>query len=135
MHTVLIIEDDKLQRMQTMRILSKAGYRAISAVDGGEGLRLATEGGIDLILLDMMMPRVGGLETLLALKNDPRTAHVPVVVVTGLSQRNEEKLRKDGAAGFIEKDALLAQNSLLLDYIQPFLVRPAIRSEKSSIAS
>jgi CheY-like chemotaxis protein len=100
---ILLVEDSKFLRMATERALTRAGYEMSSAGDGEEALRLAREKMPDLILLDMLLPKMSGPEVLVALKKDPLTRAIPVVVVTGMSQKNAERLEKDGAAGFLEK--------------------------------
>jgi CheY-like chemotaxis protein len=82
------------------------------AGDGDEALLMAGEKLPDLILLDMMLPKMSGLEVLKALKKEPATAEVPVVVLTGLSQTNAERLRRDGAFAFLAKaDLALDQDA------------------------
>ena len=60
----------------------------------------------DLILLDMLLPKMSGPDVLKALKEDALTRAIPVVVMTGLSQKNAARLEQDGAFGFLEKSAL-----------------------------
>jgi DNA-binding response OmpR family regulator len=67
---ILLIEDSKFQRIANERALVKAGYGVIQARDGEEGLRIARENIPDLILLDMMLPKLSGLDVLRALKGD-----------------------------------------------------------------
>jgi CheY-like chemotaxis protein len=100
---VLLIEDSKFQRIANGRALIRAGYDVVYAVDGEEGLRVAHENMPDLILLDMMLPKVSGLDVLRALKADILVKHIPVVVLSGLGQSNEEKLLKEGATAFLMK--------------------------------
>ena len=104
--SVLLVYDNKLHRAVTTRLLAKAGYEISVAGDGEEALRLACKDHPDLILLDMLLPRMAGQDVLRALKGNPDAAKIPVIVVTGLSQKNEEKLRKEGAAAFLEKSVL-----------------------------
>src|SRR5450631_3557228 len=112
---ILLIEDSKFQRIANERALVKAGYEVLHAGDGEEGLRVAHETIPDLILLDMMLPKVSGLDVLRALKLDVIVKHVPVIVLTGLGQGNEAKLLKDGAAAFLLKtEKSLENNSLVL---------------------
>jgi CheY-like chemotaxis protein len=106
MTKILIVEDSKFLRIATDRALTRAGYVTISAADGDEALRLARERLPDVILLDMMLPKMTGPDVLKALKSDPETQAIPVIVVSGLSQRNAERLQHDGAAGFLEKSSL-----------------------------
>jgi DNA-binding response OmpR family regulator len=112
---ILLIEDSKFQRVANGRALVKAGYDVIHAGDGEEGLRSARENMPDLILLDMMLPKLSGVDVLRALKADALVKHIPVIVLSGLGQGNEAKLLKEGAAAFLVKsDESLANNSLLL---------------------
>jgi len=103
---ILLVDDSKMQRIVVQRILAKAGHEVILAADGVEGLQTARQGLPDLILLDMMLPRLDGVGVLDALKKDSSMAHIPVIVMTGLSQRNEEKLKSAGAASFYQKSEL-----------------------------
>lgn len=103
---ILLVEDSKFLRLATERALARAGYEVASASDGEEGLRLARERKPDLILLDMLLPKMSGPDVLAALKKDPLTASIPVVVMTGMSQKNADRLQADGAAAFLEKSSL-----------------------------
>jgi CheY-like chemotaxis protein len=103
---ILLVEDSKFLRLATERALARAGYTVDSAVDGDEALRLAHEKMPDLILLDMLLPKMSGPDVLKALKADPSTRGIPVVVMTGMSQKNAARLQQDGAIGFLEKSAL-----------------------------
>ncbi|MGA8216185.1 MAG: response regulator [Candidatus Sulfotelmatobacter sp.] len=106
MTKILLVEDSKFLRLATERALARAGYEMSSAVDGEEALRVAREKLPDLILLDMLLPKMSGPEVLMALKKDPLTVAIPVVVMTGLSQKNAARLHEDGAFGFLEKSEL-----------------------------
>jgi CheY-like chemotaxis protein len=108
---ILLIEDSKFQRVANGRALVKAGYEVISAGDGEEGLRSARENIPDVILLDMMLPKVSGVDVLRALKSDVLVKHVPVIVVSGLGQANEAKLLKEGAAAFLMKSTESFENN------------------------
>jgi CheY-like chemotaxis protein len=111
---ILLIEDSRFQRIANERALIKAGYRVITAGDGEEGVRAALENSPDLILLDMMLPKVSGLDVLRALKGDILVRHIPVVVLSGLGQANEAKLLKEGAAAFLVKSEKLLENDSAL---------------------
>jgi diguanylate cyclase len=121
MKTVLVVDDSRFFRTATERALVKAGYGVISAADGEEAVRVAREKLPSLILLDMLLPKIDGPGVLRQLKNEPSTANIPVLVLTALSQRNEEKLVKDGAAGFLEKDQLTKDPQPLLQAISRLL--------------
>jgi len=103
---ILLIEDSRFLRAAIERSLVKAGHEVTSVGDGQEGLLAARRSFPALILLDMMLPGLEGTCVLKELKQDASTSHIPVVVLTGLSQKNETKLRKAGAAGYIEKSSL-----------------------------
>ncbi len=118
MPKVLLIEDNKVLRFANERILTKAGYTVICAVDGEDALHRIYLERPDLVLLDMLLPKVSGPDVLRALKSDPATAAIPVVVLTSLSQKNEKKLRDEGAAAFIEKGWLIDNPQSLVDTIQ-----------------
>jgi DNA-binding response OmpR family regulator len=112
---ILLIEDSRFQRVANERALTRAGYRVIAAGDGEEGVRIALDDPPDLILLDMMLPKVSGLDVLRALKGDALVKHIPVIVLSGLGQANEAKLLKEGAAAFLVKsEKLLESDSALL---------------------
>jgi CheY-like chemotaxis protein len=103
---ILLVEDSKFLRIATERALVRAGYETTSATDGLEALKLAREGSPDLILLDMLLPKMSGLDVLRALKQDEYTKSIPVVILSGMSEKNAPRLQQDGASGFLEKSAL-----------------------------
>ncbi len=109
---VLLVEDSKFLRMANERALSKAGFLVSTAADGEEALKVANDKLPDIILLDMMLPKISGPEVLKALKRNPATMDIPVIVLTSLSQKNEERLLHEGAAAYFEKSTLeLDKNS------------------------
>jgi CheY-like chemotaxis protein len=110
--TILLVEDSRFLRISTERALIRAGYRVIGVGDGKEALRVARESIPDLILLDMMLPKMTGPEVLEVLKRDAVTAHIPVIVLSGLSQKNEAKLLQSGAAAYFEKSEKMWDQSL-----------------------
>ena len=103
---VLLVEDSKFLRMANERALSRAGFQVSTAADGEEALQVANDKLPDIILLDMMLPKISGPEVLKALKDNPATTDIPVIVLTSLSQKNEEKLLHEGAAAYFEKSTL-----------------------------
>jgi len=106
MTKILLVDDSKFLRLATERALARAGYDVSTAIDGENALEIAREKKPDVILLDMLLPKMAGPEVLKALKKDPATAAIAVVVLTGLSQRNAVRLQQDGACAFLEKSAL-----------------------------
>jgi CheY-like chemotaxis protein len=127
---ILLIEDSKFQRIANERALVAAGYDVIQAGDGEEGLRVAREKIPDLILLDMMLPKLSGLDVLRALKLDPLVKHVPVIVLTGLGQGNEDKLLKDGATAFLLKTHKSLENN---SHVLIQTVKSALARAKASV--
>jgi two-component system, sensor histidine kinase and response regulator len=105
--TVLLVEDSKLLKITGERLLTKAGFIVVTAQDGEEALRMVREAPPDAILLDMLLPKIGGQQVLLALKQDPVTAGIPVIILSSLSQQNEEKLKKAGATAYFEKAKMI----------------------------
>jgi CheY-like chemotaxis protein len=106
MTKVLLVDDSKFLRIATERALARAGYEVSTAVDGENALEMARQKHPDVILLDMLLPKMAGPEVLKALKKDPATAGIAVVVLTGLSHKNAARLQQDGASAFLEKSAL-----------------------------
>jgi CheY-like chemotaxis protein len=104
---ILLVEDSKPIRRENETALHKAGYEVICAVDGESAVRFAQDQKPDLILLDMILPKMSGPEVLRHLKSDPLTAEIPVVVLSSLSEKNREKLLEEGADEYLEKNALM----------------------------
>ncbi len=84
--TILVVEDTELLRRIYTDKLNQEGYVVHQAADGLEALNQARTQNLDLILLDLIMPRMSGLEALEALKKDPRTKDIPVIVLSNLGQ-------------------------------------------------
>ena len=103
MTKILLVDDSKFLRLATERALSRAGYEVSTANDGERALEIARDKKPDVILLDMLLPKMTGPDVLKALKKDPATAGIAVVVLTGLSQKNAVRLQQDGACAFLEK--------------------------------
>lgn len=104
---ILVVEDSVAIRRENERVLIKTGYEVICAADGPSALLMAREQKPDLILLDLMLPKMSGTVVLRRLKENPLTASIPVVVVSGLSGRNREKLIEEGAEEYLEKNTLI----------------------------
>jgi DNA-binding response OmpR family regulator len=106
---ILLVEDSKLLRLTNERTLTKAGYEVISAEDGEAALRCAKEQKPDLILLDLLLPKVSGLEVLTRLKHNRDTAKIPVVALSGLSDKNRQRLIDAGADDYLEKNSVFTE--------------------------
>ncbi len=83
-HLILVVDDELSIRKTIGRRLEREGYRVITADCGEEGLRIASEKLPDLILLDVMMPKMKGRDVCARLKADPKTGHIPVIFLTAL---------------------------------------------------
>lgn len=79
---VLVAEDSSTVRRLVTARLKADGYEVAEAADGEEALRLAREGVPDLLVLDKVMPKLDGFEVIRALRDDPRTSHIPIVMLT-----------------------------------------------------
>ena len=133
---ILLAEGSRFFRVASERALMKAGYEVVCASDGEAALLTARECVHDLILLDMMLPKLDGLGVLRALKDDPQTTNIPVVVLSGLGQQNEGKLKKEGApAYFTKSDSLLADNSdTLLHVVESVLGKQVTEKPTTEIS-
>ena len=109
---ILLVEDSKPVRMENESALHHAGYEVICAEDGESALKLAQERKPDLILLDMILPKMGGPEVLRHLKENPDTAAIPVVVVSSLSEKNRQKLVAAGAEDYLEKNDVMPRRGV-----------------------
>lgn len=122
---ILLIDDSRFMRLANQRALTHAGHEVIGRDDGEQGLEVAIQIQPDLILLDMMLPKLSGPEVLKALKENPRTRYIPVIVLSALSDKNKERLMREGAADFIEKsDDMMADDSIeLVRMIEKFALK------------
>jgi CheY-like chemotaxis protein len=122
---ILVIEDSRFLRVAIERVLAKAGHSVTGVADGREGLQAARTSLPALILLDMMLPGLDGTAVLRELKLDASTAKIPVIVLTGLSQKNESKMKSAGASAYIEKASLDLQRNAdaLLQSVEALLMK------------
>jgi len=103
---VLLVEDDRYLRKAAAAMLRRQGFTVLTAEDGEEALRVAAERP-DLILLDLIMPKIQGFEVLKALKRDPRTSGIPVVILSNLGQESDSKAAREmGAVDYWVKSNL-----------------------------
>ena len=111
---ILLVEDSKPIRRANEHALLSAGYEVICAVDGESALRFARDQKPDLILLDMILPRMSGVDVLRYLKDEPATSDIPVVVLSSLSEKNRQKLIEEGAEDYLEKGELMPEDGVNL---------------------
>ena len=104
MAKLLITEDDPLMSRMYQKIFTFEGFEVVMAADGQEGLDKAREVNPTLILLDVMMPKLNGLQVLEKLKADPATKSIPVIMLTNLAgQQDAENALAMGAIKYIVK--------------------------------
>jgi two-component system alkaline phosphatase synthesis response regulator PhoP len=108
---VLLAEDDRFLRRAAESRLRQNGFTVLPAVDGEEALKVARAERPDLILLDLIMPKLQGFEVLKALKQDPATAPIPVIVLSNLGQDEDLKQAMElGAIAYFIKAHLSLQD-------------------------
>lgn len=102
--TILLVEDDAESRKIFRLILEHHGYSVLEARDGADGIRLAREEGPDLILMDLSIPLIDGLEATRRLKQDAATRSIPVVALTAhVMAEDREQSRRAGCVGHLAK--------------------------------
>lgn len=104
--SILVVEDTELLRRIYTDKLSQEGYRVLQAGDGLECINTLRTAQVDLVLLDLVMPRMSGIEALEAMKRDPRTKDIPVIILSNLGQDVDVKRGMDlGAADYLIKNS------------------------------
>lgn len=102
--TILIVEDNELNMKLFNDLLQAHGYNTLQANDGGEALGLARQHHPDLILMDVQLPEISGLEVTRRLKSDDDLKSIPIVAVTAFAMKgDEEKVLNSGCEGYISK--------------------------------
>lgn len=135
---VLLADDSRFLRLANERVLVRGGYRVITAADGEQALRLARAQRPDLIMLDMLLPKLSGRDVLRELRNHSLTAHIPIIVLSSLPQTNAQKLLAEGAAAYLEKSRLDLGNNpnVLLEIVSATIERqtstPLVRAQKAA---
>jgi len=105
---ILLVEDDDALANVYMMRLEVEGFEAKRVADGEQALAIAREYRPDLILLDIMMPKVSGFDVLDILRNTPETGNIKIIVLTALSQENDRKRAEDlGADDFLVKSQVV----------------------------
>jgi two-component system cell cycle response regulator DivK len=101
---ILVVEDNELNMKLFRDVLLATGYRPIEATTGGEALALAVEHAPDLVLMDIQMPDLDGVQALRQLRADGRTAGIPVLAVTAQAMRGDrEQFLDAGFDGYVSK--------------------------------
>lgn len=117
--TVLVVEDNELNMKLFHDLLEAHGYNILQTKDGMEALRMAREHKPDLILMDIQLPEVSGLEVTKWIKEDEDLKSIPVIAVTAFAMKgDEEKIRNGGCEAYIAKPISVTD---FLDTVRKFL--------------
>jgi two-component system, cell cycle response regulator DivK len=113
MSTVLIVEDNDKNMKLARDILQAKGYRTLEALTGEEGVRLARENLPDLVLMDIQLPGISGIDAFRQIRSDPRTAGIPVAALTASVTPTDRSAVN--AAGF---DAFMSKPINLKEFVE-----------------
>ncbi|MFC5353916.1 response regulator [Azospirillum himalayense] len=116
---VLIVEDNELNMKLFHDLLEAHGYATLQTRNGMDALAIAREHRPDLILMDIQLPEVSGLEVTRWIKDDPELASIPIIAVTAFAMKgDEEKIREGGCEDYIAKPISVTK---FLQAVQKFL--------------
>jgi two-component system cell cycle response regulator DivK len=102
--TILYVEDNEFNRKIVRQLLTRTSYRLLEAVDGEAGVSTARGEHPDLVIMDIQLPKMSGLDATRQLRTDPATADIPVIVITSFALAgDEDKAREAGAAAYLAK--------------------------------
>ncbi len=119
--TVLIVEDNELNMKLFNDLLEAYGYKTVQTTDGRDAVDLVRKHTPDLILMDIQLPEISGLEITKILKADDDLKHIPVIAVTAFAMKgDEEKIREGGCEAYIAKPISVP---VFLETVAKFLSR------------
>jgi two-component system cell cycle response regulator DivK len=117
---VLIVEDNALNMRLFSDLLETSGYETLQCTDGGKAAALAVDEQPDLIIMDIQLPEVSGLDITRWLKDDERTSAIPVLAVTAFAMRTDELLvREAGCEGYLSKPIQVRSFLKTVDDLMP----------------
>lgn len=118
---VMLVEDDVVLIKMYSTKLEAAGFTVLSASDGEKGLKLAEENSVDILILDLMMPKMSGIDVLTHLRKSPKFKQdTPILILSNLTEKNEiEKAKSLGVKEFLVKANLVP--SEIVDAIKKYL--------------
>jgi len=123
--TVLVADDSEPVLVVADRLLSDAGYRVLVAADGNEALRIIRQEHPDLVLLDVVMPKMNGFQVLREIRRDKRLRRTPVVMMSGIYEdKILRRLYRHGAQGYLPKARI--QDTLVFRTRQLLASRPRV---------
>ena len=104
MKRILYVEDNEFNRKIVRHLLGRTSYQLIEATDGEAGVMTARQAQPDLVIMDIQLPKMSGLDATRQLRADPATADIPVIVITSFALAgDEEKAREAGATAYLAK--------------------------------
>jgi two-component system cell cycle response regulator DivK len=102
--TILYVEDNELNRKIVRDLLKRTAYRLIEAHDGEAGVAMALEQRPDLVLMDIQLPKISGMEAIRRLRAEPTTAATPIIAITSFAlSGDEQKAKGAGATAYLAK--------------------------------
>jgi len=102
--TILYVEDNELNRKIVRDLLKRTTYQVIEAYDGEAGVAVALEKRPDLILMDIQLPKISGMEAMRRLRADAATANTPIIAITSFAlSGDEQKAKEAGATAYLAK--------------------------------
>jgi len=102
--TVLYVEDNEYNLKIVRQLLARTAYKLIEAKDGESGVETALRELPDLILMDIQLPKLSGLDATRRLRSDPKTAAIPIIVITSFALSGDDQKAKDaGASAYLAK--------------------------------
>ena len=122
--TVLIVEDNELNMKLFHDLLDSQGYQTLQTREGLQALALAREHRPDLILMDIQLPEISGLEVTKWLKDDDELSHIPVIAITAFAMKgDEERIRQGGCEAYISKPISVVH---FLEVVRKHLFQPEV---------
>src|SRR5664280_1217684 len=135
MARVLVVEDNPANMKLTTLILRSAGHSVLRAVDAETGLRVARDEQPDLILMDIQLPGMDGLAATAILKEDPATAHIPIVALSALAMKaDEERSQTAGCDAYIVKPLRYKELYTVMERLMAEPRPPATAAARSSLS-
>ncbi len=102
--TILYVEDNEANRKIVRQLLKNTSYRLIEAYDGEEGVATALEQKPDLVLMDIQLPKISGMEAIRRIRADAAMAHTPIIAITSFAlSGDDQKAREAGATAYLAK--------------------------------
>jgi two-component system cell cycle response regulator DivK len=102
--TILYVEDNEFNRKIVRHLLGRTSYQLIEATDGESGVTTARDARPDLVIMDIQLPKMSGLDATRQLRADPATADIPIIVITSFALAgDEDKARDAGATAYLAK--------------------------------